>query len=75
MRRNGLTLIELLVAMAILAVIVLAQVYAPIHGHFGFDGWFAFNAFYGFVSCVAMVLFAKLLGHLVKRSDDYYERD
>ena len=33
-----------------------------------------FNAVYGFLSCVAMVLFARVLGWLVKRPDDYYER-
>jgi multicomponent Na+:H+ antiporter subunit D len=42
-----------------------------VHGHFGADGWFGFGAF-GFLSCVAMVVFAKLLGLLVKRPESYY---
>ena len=58
----------------VLALTVAAQVYWPVHGHFGFDGWFAFNAVYGFLACVAMVLFAKVLGWLVKREDTYYAR-
>jgi len=56
----------------VLAITVAAQVYWHVHGHFGFDGWFAFNAIYGFATCVAMVLFAKVLGWLVKRPDSYY---
>ena len=59
----------------ILAVTVLAQLGVHLHGHFGFDEWFGFNAIYGFVSCTLMVVFAKLLGALLKRREDYYDRD
>jgi hypothetical protein len=62
-----------IVASVLLALTVLAQVFVPLYAHFGVDGWFGFNAAYGFLSCVAMVLFAKLLGVLLKRPDDYYE--
>ena len=46
-----------------------------IHGHpgFGVDGTFGFYAWYGLGTCVAMVLFAKGLGVLLKRRDGYYE--
>lgn len=57
----------------VLGLTVLAQIFVPLYAHFGVDGWFAFNAVYGFASCVAMVLFAKLLGVILKRPDDYYE--
>ena len=57
----------------ILAASVLAQLIFEVHGHFGFDDWFGFNAVYGFLACAAMVLFAKLLGVLVKRDDRYYQ--
>jgi ABC-type polysaccharide/polyol phosphate export permease len=43
-----------------------------VHGHFGVDGWLGFNAAFGFLACVAMVLFAKVLGWLVKRPEHYY---
>ena len=46
----------------ILALTVLAQFVIYIKGYFGIDGWFGFGAAYGFLSCVLMVLFAKLLG-------------
>lgn len=57
----------------ILALTVLAQLIFHIHAHFEFEGWFAFNAIFGFLSCVAMVLFAKVLGTLLKRKDSYYD--
>ncbi|NIO41751.1 MAG: hypothetical protein GTO41_17185 [Burkholderiales bacterium] len=57
----------------VLAVTVLAQVYIKVKPYFGIDGWFAFAAIFGFLSCAAMVLVAKLLGVFLKRSDDYYD--
>ncbi|MBG57486.1 MAG: hypothetical protein CMK46_04265 [Porticoccus sp.] len=59
----------------ILAATVVVQLFASVHGHFGFDGWFGFNAAFGFVSCALMVVFAKLLGYLLKRPDNYYDDD
>lgn len=43
------------------------------HGHWGFQEWFGFDAAYGFVACVGLVLAAKVLRKLVMRSEDYYE--
>lgn len=60
---------------AILIVSVLAQALVHMHAYFEVDGWFGFNAAFGFLSCVGMVLFAKLLGLLLKRPDDYYDRE
>ena len=42
------------------------------HGNPFGNGWFAFGAVYGFLSCLAMVLVAKGLGYLLKRPHDYY---
>jgi len=58
---------------AVLGLTVLAQFAVPLKAKFTVDGWFAFPAVYGFVTCVAMVLFAKLLGLLLKRKDTYYD--
>lgn len=63
------------VFIAVLALTVLAQLLWDVHGHFGIDGRFGFNALYGFSSCVAMIVFAKVLGWLLKRPDDYYSDD
>ncbi len=39
----------------------------------GIDGILGFNAWYGFLTCVAMVAFAKALGFFLKRRDNYYD--
>jgi sterol desaturase/sphingolipid hydroxylase (fatty acid hydroxylase superfamily) len=57
----------------LLVLLVLAQAFIYIKGYFDVDGWFGFGAAYGFLSCLAMVLFAKALGYLLKRSEDYYD--
>ena len=44
-----------------------------IHPHFVFEGWLGFNAVFGFLSCVAIVLVAKALGGVLKRRDTYYD--
>lgn len=60
-------------ASVILALVVLAQTVIYVKGYFGFDAWFGFGAVYGFVSCLIMVLVAKLLGLVLKRPEDYYD--
>jgi len=57
----------------VLALLVAAQVLIKVKGYFGVDGWFGFGAAFGFLSCVAMVLVAKLLGLVLKRPEDYYQ--
>jgi len=57
----------------ILALTVAAQLFVPVHGYFGVDEWIGFNAGYGFLTCVAMVVFAKLLGFVLKRPASYYK--
>ena len=59
----------------VLATTVLLQFAIPIKGYFGGDDFFGFGALYGFLSCVLMVVFAKLLGVFIKRPEDYYTRD
>ena len=56
---------------AILALTVAAQAVAPVAGHFGFDGWFGFSAAYGLLTCVAMIVVAKVVGIFLKRRDSY----
>ena len=52
---------------------VLAEVFAHRHPHFGFDGFFGFNAVLGFVSCAVLILFSKLVALLLKSREDYYD--
>lgn len=42
------------------------------HPHFGLDGTFGFYSWFGFATCGAMVVGAKLLGLFLKRPDTYY---
>jgi uncharacterized membrane protein len=57
----------------VLTLVILAQTVFYVKGYFGFDAWFGFGAIYGFVSCLVMVLVAKLLGLILKRPLDYYD--
>lgn len=56
----------------VLALSVGAQLLFKVKGYFGVDGWLGFGAVYGFLSCLAMVLFAKVLGWVLKRDERYY---
>ena len=56
----------------ILALTVGAQFFFKIKGYFGLDGTFAFGAWFGFGSCLIMVLLAKILGLILKRDENYY---
>jgi hypothetical protein len=62
-----------IVSVAMLAILVFADVLVEHHAHFGIDGTFGFNAWFGFASCVALVLIARLLGRIFKRPDTYYD--
>jgi hypothetical protein len=58
---------------AVLLLTVVLQLLIPVKGYFGIDNWFGFGAGFGFLSCVLMVIVAKLLGAILKRPDDYYD--
>jgi hypothetical protein len=58
---------------AVLLVTIVAQFVIAVKQHFIVDGWFGFYALFGFASCIAMVVLAKILGVIVKRNERYYE--
>jgi hypothetical protein len=62
------------VFIVILAATVLADLFIDHHGQFGIDGTIGFYAWYGFLSCVCLVLLARALGAILKRPADYYDR-
>jgi hypothetical protein len=62
-----------IVFVGILALTVIAQLVVHPHGYFGLDGSFGFNAWFGLLSCVAMILVAKALGIFLKRPDSFYD--
>ncbi len=57
----------------LLAMVTLADFFIHTHSSFQIDGSFGFYSWYGFIVCVAMVLFAKALGIFLKRKDTYYD--
>lgn len=59
---------------AVLAATVIADFFVEHHPYFGIDGTFGFGAWFGFASCVVLIVFAKLLGAVLKRRDTYYDR-
>ena len=58
---------------ALCAGLLLVDVFYHKHGHFTFEEWFGFYAFYGFLSYLVIVLSAKQFRKLVKRDEDYYD--
>lgn len=60
--------------------IVLVLLVVPdffMHKHalfFSAETWPGFYAFFGFVSCVVIILVSKLLGFALKKKEDYYDR-
>ena len=57
----------------IILALTLADLVIQGHADFGIDGSFGFYTWFGFATCAAMVVFAKLLGYLVKQPDTYYD--
>ena len=57
------------------ALLMVAEPFVHKHGDLSFENWFGFHGWFGFVACVALVLAAKLLRQILKRPEDYYERD
>lgn len=59
----------------VLALTVLADAFVTHDAHFTVDGMFGFAAWYGFLACMVLILFAKFIGLFLKRPDDYYHED
>jgi uncharacterized membrane protein YkvI len=73
--RPGTIRLLWVIFLLVLALTVLASLFTKAHTGFRFEDSFGFNAWYGFLTCIGMVLIAKLLGHLLRRKDSYYDRD
>ena len=63
----------------ILVLAVLPEFFVHHHPHFEAQGIhidtsFGFHAWYGFLTCAAMVVGAKILGIFLKRKERYYEK-
>jgi len=58
----------------VLAALVALDLVVTHHPSFDLDSRFGFGAWFGFLSCVVLIVFAKALGALLKRPDTYYDR-
>ncbi len=61
--------------LVVLALTVIAGAFVDLHPHFEIESWFGFNAAYGFVTCLLMIVGAKALGIFLKKPDTYYAKD
>ena len=66
------------VQICLLVLVVLPEFFVHRHAHFEslgtqLDASWGFFAWYGFLTCAAMVVGAKLLGALLKRDERYYD--
>jgi hypothetical protein len=57
----------------VLGFTVLADFVVEHHPVFGIDGTFGFGAWFGFASCLVLVVGSKALGVVLKRRDTYYD--
>ena len=59
--------------LALLALMVAGDFFVDRHPISRIDGIFGFYAWYGLVTCLGMILFAKVLGILLRRRDTYFD--
>jgi len=71
--RKGTIRLLWIFGLAILAALVVGDFFLVPYEHFGIDGTFGFYAWYGLVTCIAMVIVAKFLGRFLSRKDTYYD--
>jgi hypothetical protein len=57
----------------VLAATLVPDLFMDHHGEFALDGTIGFGAWFGFVSCVALVFGSIWLGRILKRRDSYYD--
>jgi len=61
------------VFIAVLVVLVAAEFVVALHPHFAVESVFGFGAWYGFLACAVLILFARALGLLLKRRETYWD--
>lgn len=70
---GGKAFLSLLVVFAALLLLEIPLLISHArHGYFKIDGWFAFYAVLGLVSCFLVVFVARGIGKLIRREDSHY---
>ena len=72
LRKENIRTLWIMFIVTLLATVV-AGFFVHQHESFGIEDSFGFFAWYGFITCVGMVIFAKLLGIFLKRPETYYD--
>lgn len=62
-----------IIFVAVLLASLAGDLFVHHHATFGLDASFGFHAWFGFATCIAMILGAKALGLFLKRPDSYYD--
>lgn len=61
-------------AVIALSEIIVINVLHLGHGHFWFETLPAFGSIYGFISCILIIVFSKVLGKVwLMKKEDYYD--
>ena len=71
-KKNNLVLFLRLFYASLIGLLIL-DFFIPKHSVFGFDGVPDFFAAYGFLSCVMLVLGAKVLRKFTRKDENYYD--
>lgn len=58
---------------AILVLLVVAELAVARHPHFEFDSVFGFNALFGFFGGLAILIGSKMIGVFLKQPDTFYD--
>lgn len=58
---------------AVLALVVAAELVVAHDAHFSVERIFGFGAWFGFLACAALILVAKAIAVFLKRPDTYYQ--
>lgn len=69
--KNVQKIVRTLVALCVASVV--AELFFEKHTHYDWEQFPGFDALYGFVSCVLLVLAAKQLRKVLMRDEDYYD--
>lgn len=72
--RSGTIRMLWIMAFVVLALLIIADIFAKHYSYFGIEGTFAFAAWFGFVSCAILVVASKVIGAIFKRPDNYYDQ-
>ena len=71
--RPGSIRVLWIVFIGVLAATVAPDFFIHQHEDFGIEGGFGFYAWYGFLTCVAMVVVSKVLSIFLERRDTYFD--